>query len=163
MDIREGVAADVEAIRAVATAAWHAAYDDILGPETVTERLADWYDPAAVRGYFAESSVSVFVATDANGAVVGYAFCRLFEADDRLHLTAIYVHPDRWGEGIGSALISRVETVGRDYGAETVDLVVLADNGVGRSFYERRGYELMETSDDTVDEDVTELRYAKSI
>ena len=160
MNVRPGDPADTEAICRVATAAWHAAYDDVLGRETVTERTDEWYDTATVRSYFGEPAVSVYVAGD---PVVGYAFSRHGEAGDRLHLTAIYVHPDRWGEGIGSLLLDRVETEARDLGVETVDLVVLAENSVGRGFYEGHGYERVRERGERVDDGVRELVYEKPI
>lgn len=158
MEVRRARPDDTEAVCRVARAAWHAAYDDVLGPETVEERTDEWYDPSVVRGYFDEPPISVYVAGD---PVVGYAFCRHDEADDRLHLTAIYVHPDRWSEGIGSALLDRVETEARDLGVETVDLVALAENRIGRSFYERHGYEQVGEREDTIDDSVRELEYEK--
>lgn len=160
MDVREGTPEDTDAICTVATATWHAAYDEVLGPETVEERTDEWYDPSVVRGYFDEPAISVFVAGD---PVVGYAFCRHDEADDRLHLTAIYVHPDRWGEGIGSALLERVEAEARDLGVGTVDLVVLAENRIGRSFYEKHGYERVGEREDAIDEGVRELVYETAL
>ncbi|WP_255148935.1 GNAT family N-acetyltransferase [Halorarius halobius] len=157
MEVREADADDIEPIRAVATAAWHAAYDDILGETTVAERTDEWYAPELLREYLGDGDVSVFVAGD---PVVGYAICR--RGDDSLHLAAIYVDPDRWGEGVGSRLLDRVEREGRASGTDRVDLVVLAENDVGRGFYEARGYEQVGERDDTVD-DARELVYEKPL
>jgi ribosomal protein S18 acetylase RimI-like enzyme len=160
MEIREGGPDDAEALCDLTATVWRAAYVDVLGEETVEEHLAAWYDTATVRSYFGEPAVSVYVAGD---PVVGYAFSRHDEAGDRLHLPAIYVHPDRWGEGIGSLLLDRVETEARDLGVETVDLVVLAENSVGRGFYEGHGYERVRERGERVDDGVRELVYEKPI
>lgn len=158
MEVREGRPEDTETIRGVATAAWHAAYDGILGAETVDERIDEWYAPDVVHDYFGMDDVSVFVAGD---PIAGYAFCRWTDPD-RLHLTAIYVHPDRWGEGIGSRLLDRVEREAREGDAEAVDLVVLAENEIGRSFYETHGYERVDEREEPVD-DARELVYEKQL
>lgn len=159
MEVREGLTADTSAIRDVATASWHAAYDEILGAETVDERVDEWYDPDVVRDNVETDDVSVYVAGD---PVTGYAFCRWTDPD-RLHLTAIYVHPDRWGEGIGSRLLDRVEREARSGGAAAVDLVVLAANDVGRSFYETHDYRQVGEREETIDEDARELVYEKRL
>jgi ribosomal protein S18 acetylase RimI-like enzyme len=125
----------------------------------VTERTDEWYDPAVVRGYFDDREVSVFVAGD---PVVGYAFCRHYPAENRLHLTAIYVRPERWGEGIGSRLLERVEAEAQTLDVERVDLVVLAANDIGRSFYDRHDYEQVHEREETLDE-ARELVYEKSL
>ena len=36
---------DAAAIQAVARDSWHAAYDDVLGPERVDDTVSSWYDP----------------------------------------------------------------------------------------------------------------------
>ncbi|WP_255195302.1 GNAT family N-acetyltransferase [Halorarius litoreus] len=159
MHVREGRPEHTDAVCEIAVASWHAAYDDILGADTVAERVAEWYDPAVVRDYFDDPDVSVYVAGD---PIVGYAFCRHYPAENRLHLTAIYVHPERWGEGVGSALIERVEREARALGADRVDLVVLAENDVGRGFYERHGYQQVREREETVD-DARELVYEKPV
>lgn len=57
-----------------------------------------------------------------------------------LHVTMVYVHPDRWGERIGAALVDRVldEAWSREY--EAAQLWTAADNTRAQTLYERIGW-----------------------
>lgn len=160
MELREGRPGDEGAIREVAVAAWHAAYDDVLGAETVTRRTDEWYDPDRVRDYLEDPDVAVDVAGD---PAVGFALSRHDGETDRRELSALYVHPDRWREGVGSALLECVEARARAEAAAAVELVVLAGNEVGRSFYEGHGYERVGEREESIEEGVTELVYARAL
>ena len=173
-EIRAATAGDASGVQRVARAAWHATYDDIVGPERVTETVDAWYDPdrlveddvrdpdrpfvVAIRGEdervlgFAEAAV----ADDADaGEDVDDA-----DATADWHLYRIYVHPEAWGEGIGSALLERIETALRERGVETLRVSILADNDVGVSFYESRGFEFVEAVPDEAF-DVPRSEYVK--
>jgi len=137
MHVREATPGDASAVRRVADAAWHDAHASIVGTETVEEFLANYYDVADLRARYSDGDSTTFVADD--GEVVGYATG--VPADDAYDLAAIYVHPDRQGEGVGSRLVEAVESRAREAGYDTLRLVVMADNGSARGFYEARGFE----------------------
>jgi ribosomal protein S18 acetylase RimI-like enzyme len=54
----------------------------------------------------------------------------------------IYVQPDRRGEGIGSALLERAESMLAAAGIEVVTLDAMAENEAARRFYRRHGYDV---------------------
>jgi ribosomal protein S18 acetylase RimI-like enzyme len=142
MHVREATPADAPAVRRVAAASWHAAHDDVLGSESVDELLDRWYAVDDLRDSIAESTPPMFVAGD---DVVGFA--QGAATDDGPADAAvgrIYVNPDRWGEGHGSALLARLFDAFRTEGHDDVWLAVLADNEVGRSFYDDHGFEVHE-------------------
>ncbi len=158
--VRPATAADADAIRRVAREAWHAAYDDLLGPDTVTETVAEWYDPdRLVEHDITADERPLFVAVD--DALVGFAEAAP-ETADRARLYRIYVTPDRWGEGIGSELLSRVESALRERGFDRLTLEVLAENSVGVEFYESRGFRRTATTHDQRF-DVDEYEYRKRL
>ncbi|WP_435180348.1 GNAT family N-acetyltransferase [Halorussus sp. AFM4] len=152
-DVRPAAADDATAVRRVARESWHAAYDDLLGAETVDAVVDEWYDPQHLARSI-EREDGVFPVAEGgeppDSEVVGFAQGVLGDGDDPAELPRIYVRPDRWGEGAGSALLSRVEAWLTDRGAERLRLVVLADNEVGNRFYETHRY-------DVVDERESEL------
>jgi ribosomal protein S18 acetylase RimI-like enzyme len=154
MPIREATPDDAPAVRRVAEASWHAANDHVLGADAVDELLAAWYAPADLRESIERSEPPMFVATvdggasrsasdgwDSNGEVVGFAQGGPSEDGPADAVVGrIYVHPDHWGDGHGSALLERLFDAFRTAGHEDVWLAVVADNEVGRSFYDSHGF-----------------------
>jgi len=141
MHVREATPEDAPAVRRVADASWHAAHDDVLDEAAVDELLARWYDVDDLRESIAESTPPMFVADD--DGVVGFAQGgATADGPADAAVGRIYVHPDRWGEGYGSGLLARLFDAFRAAGHEDVWLAVLADNEVGRSFYDARGFEV---------------------
>jgi ribosomal protein S18 acetylase RimI-like enzyme len=55
-------------------------------------------------------------------------------------IARLAVAPDRQGEGIAAALVSRVEQQMCQLGVRRVNLLVIAENSAGRAFWEARGY-----------------------
>jgi ribosomal protein S18 acetylase RimI-like enzyme len=160
MELREGGPADAEALCSLTATVWRAAYVDVLGESTVEAHLAETNDPETLREQFETHDLTAFVAGD---PIVGSAVCRPADGGAPLYLTTLYVHPDRWGEGIGSRLLERVEREARDRGIETVVLVVLDGNERARAFYERHGYEQVAVREESITDDVEELQYEKRL
>lgn len=137
--IRDATHADVADIRAVADATWRATYDDVFAPATIDAAMDEWYDPDAVHEHVARDDVTYLVATHDEG-VVGYASGGPAEDDATATLGAIYVHPDHWGDGVGSTLLERFHARRRDHGETTVRLRVVAANRRAIAFYRSHGY-----------------------
>lgn len=140
--------------------ACRAAYDDLL-PDEVLAGMDPDPDEATVDRWHERLQAArdrVLVASD--GSVVGYAYVRwtdtkAFVGPDEAGLKEIYVDPDRWGEGIGTALLERaIDLVPAD--RRTLKLEVFADNEVGRRFYEARGFEHVDATTVEVDGDTYE-------
>jgi len=137
--IREATVEDVSGVQQVARAGWTAAYDDILRTETIERAMEEWYATESVSGQIEREDVGCFVAEDGSD-VVGYVTGGPGESEDTAVLGAIYVDPDRWGEGIGSRLLERFESFCREEGYEAVSFEVFVGNEVGASFYRKHGY-----------------------
>jgi ribosomal protein S18 acetylase RimI-like enzyme len=135
--VRDAVPDDLTGVQTVARAAWHAAYDDHLGAGTVDRVVDDWYAPSRLGG---EVAAAPFVVAERDGGrLVGFASGRRRTADEAT-LSRLYVHPDDWGRGVGTALLRA--TTKRVRAATTLRAVVLARNAVGRAFYDRHGFTL---------------------
>ena len=149
---------DARGVLRVNRAAWRAAYAHIVSDE-VLSRLAEaptaddvdrWYGQLDV----AEADGRVLVADRKSAGapdVVGYAYVRWgddtkeFVGEDEAGLKELYVAPDYWREGVGSALLERVVVAARD-AASALKLETLAENRRGRAFYEAEGFERVESS-----------------
>jgi ribosomal protein S18 acetylase RimI-like enzyme len=143
LTVRPADVDDAERIQAVARAAWHAAYDDVFGAERVDQVVSHWWAVESLRGAAAATERTFLVASDAAG-VVGVAEAVPHTSERGTYrLGRLYVHPDSWGEGVGTRLVD--ELLDRlPSGAERLRLVVLAENPTGVSFYESYGFERVE-------------------
>ncbi|WP_255148936.1 GNAT family N-acetyltransferase [Halorarius halobius] len=160
MDVRKAGGDEAEALCELTATVWRRAYVDVLGEEVVEAHLAETNDPETLRENYREHDLSTFVVVD---PLVAQATCRPAEGGDTLYLTQLYVHPERWGEGVGTRLLDRVEREARDRDRECVALVVLDGNERARGFYEARGYEQVGVREESITEDVEELRYEKRL
>lgn len=146
VEVREAEPADRRAIRDVHVA-------------SVRGLAADSYDDAVIEAwtgdedrdpsvYAVDDEDAVFLVADDGGGVVGFG--ELADGPDATasydvvadaEIGAVYVAPDRAGEGVGSALLRELETRARPRGVSTVVLTASV-NAV--AFYEHHGYERVE-------------------
>lgn len=133
--------------------AWRVAYEDILPADTLADVTVEptagdvdqWMDGLT------ENRDGVLVAVD--GGVLGFIDMRWGDTETKpfvgageADLKAIYVHPDHWGDGVGSALLERGLGLLPD-DTTAVRLDVFADNDRARGFYESHGFEQTDRDD----------------
>jgi ribosomal protein S18 acetylase RimI-like enzyme len=144
MDFREATLDDIDSIQRVARASWHKAHGPILGENAVEKLLNRWYSRDRLKEPIRREDATMFVAIDDND-VVGFTQGGPTEdgpADAAV--SAIYVLPKRWGEGLGTELLDQLFDIFRTDDCESVWLTVMADNDVGRSFYDRHSFDVHE-------------------
>ncbi|WP_327053113.1 GNAT family N-acetyltransferase [Halomicrococcus gelatinilyticus] len=141
--VREATADDVAAIRRVARESWHAAHDDVVGPDAVERAIDEWYDVDSLAESVRRDD-GLFLVAAVGVGVVGFAQAVLGDEGEPAWLARIYVDPEQWGEGVGTALLDRIEGWLRDEEADRLRLAVMAGNDVGNAFYEKRGYAVVE-------------------
>lgn len=88
-----------------------------------------------------------FLVAEEDGAVVGYIVATLVPNHGRPlgHVKDFAVHPDRRGEGVGTALLSRALSTLATRGASSVKLEVRADNDAAIGLYRDFGFEHFRT------------------
>jgi ribosomal protein S18 acetylase RimI-like enzyme len=142
--IRVATPNDARAIAEIHIAAWRAAYRGIVGDEalagmSVSEREQRWTEILI-------GNESRTVVAERDGAIAGY--CAIFRpsrdqgaAPQTAEIAALYVAPDRWRSGIGSALLEHVlaELQAEERWAD-ITLWVFAANDRARAFYEHHGF-----------------------
>lgn len=160
-------AARVDDARAIAEAhvrAWQAAYRDVMPHDHLdgldpVARAAGWAD--ALRGLTPERRVLVATLDDAPAGfvVVGAAAEPTGGVTGQLH--ALNVHPDRWGAGVGSALLHAAGAALSALGHAGAVLWVVTSNARARRLYERHGWHAdgAERVEDVAGAQVPELRY----
>jgi len=149
MQIRDAAPADAERVASVARASWHAAYDEVLGEETVDSVVDEWYDPAELEAQIraAEEGDAAFLVAIVDGELLGFTNggpARDDETDPDdpdAFLSRLYVHPEGWGEGLGTALTGQLARRLDEAGYERVWLEVFEENERACGFYEALGFE----------------------
>jgi ribosomal protein S18 acetylase RimI-like enzyme len=163
--IRKATVEDACGIASVHVRSWQVAYrghmpDDFLQGLDVEKRTNMW------RALTQDSDKIIFVAEDSDGSVVGFsALGHSRDADanpDTAEVSAIYVHPDKWGKGIGRTLLSTALGEVRKREFDQLTLWVLEVNQRARSFYESFGFMqdgAIKDDDQWKDFPVREVRY----
>jgi ribosomal protein S18 acetylase RimI-like enzyme len=143
VEIRELTEADIDPVAALHVRSWRVGYAGIVPAEVL-----DALDPArfaARRRLPVPAGARTVVADDA-GTIVGFASFgpgRVPQKHDEYdrsagEIYAIYVDPDRWGDGVGRLLIgAAIDGLTPDY--PEMRLWVLEENHRARRFYQRAG------------------------
>lgn len=156
LTLREATPDDVTGVLRIAERGWNTTYADILSQETIDAAMAEWYDTDTIREFIESEDVAYFVA-ERDENIVGYVSGGPSNEANVATLGAIYVDPDYWNEGIGTALLREFEEFCRRRNYETVRFLVLSENDIGESFYRKQGYEIIEKQEtDLFDETVSE-------
>jgi GNAT superfamily N-acetyltransferase len=145
LNIRPALPDDAFDIATMHVRAWRAAYDGIVPGEVLAEQSAERRAADLRSRLEAEGSEERTLVAEHEGVVVGFVavgpsrdpFVELGTGE----VYAIYVDPDLWGRGIGSALLTQAVEELRSRGHTSATLWVLEANEFGRRFYERRGWE----------------------
>jgi ribosomal protein S18 acetylase RimI-like enzyme len=166
--VRPAVAGDAPALGSVHVRAWQAAYAEImptaylasLRPAQRAELWAEAIDLA--------SPGRRFLVAELDGAVAGFAASGPEEGRDdatRGQLYALNVDPQRWGRGVGSALLHETTAGLDDDGYGEAVLWVIAQNAPARALYERFGWTVdgARREEDVLGVTVEEMRYRRSL
>jgi len=144
--VRRAVPEDAEAIAALHIRSWQFAYRGQL-PDQYLDQLGE---QRGQRSEFWRTHISTPPTSKNEVWVVGTetrvdAFAAIGparEADPNVtgELYAIYVDPDRWGQGLGRTLFTHATARLKSLGYSTAILWVLASNARARRFYEITGW-----------------------
>ncbi len=138
MEIRPAASGDFEAVREVARRAWHETYEGVLDEELMDATVDDWYSERSLTETAERPGTALLVAVE-DGDVIG--FCHGVVVGDEGDVLRLYVDPERWGEGVGTALFERFREDLVDFNMRRLRAMVLADNERGAAFYESLGFE----------------------
>ncbi|HET7678132.1 MAG TPA: GNAT family N-acetyltransferase [Candidatus Limnocylindrales bacterium] len=142
--LRRAGPADAADIARVQVTSWRKAYRGLL-PDDYLERLdpAD-REPSWRRGIESWPLEGHPWLAEVGGRVVGFVSAGPSRdegaAPSTAEVYAIYVDPDCWDRGIGTALLGHAVRDLRAARYETATLWVLAGNRQGRGFYEKSGW-----------------------
>lgn len=145
--VRSARPADAEALATVHVRAWQVGYrgmlpQDYLDGIDLAARVEQW------RGWVADARFvgTRLVVAEVDGAVAGFAIHgpqRVPDGGTFRGLGELYslnVDPDRWGAGVGTALMGHVHAALRAAGHAEAVLWVLPENERARRFYQHHGW-----------------------
>jgi L-amino acid N-acyltransferase YncA len=141
--VRKATVEDVSGIAFVHVRSWQVTYrghmpDEFLDGLDIEKRTNMW------RELTQDPDKIIFVAEDNESNIEGFSALgpsRDPDADPKTaEVSAIYVHPEKWGKGIGRALLSTSLDQVRNREFHQVTLWVLEANQRARSFYESFGF-----------------------
>ena len=134
---------DVLAVARVHVRSWQAGYRELLPGDYLAglrpEERAQRYDFSSLD----PRAPATIVAVEA-GLICGFvtiAAARAASAPDVGELCALYVDPERWGRGIGAALVSAARARLVDLGFRNAVLWLLAGNARAERFYRQDRWE----------------------
>jgi ribosomal protein S18 acetylase RimI-like enzyme len=142
VEIRPATPADAEAIAEVGVRSWREGYRGIVSEAIDPERA--WNPDRLAERLEAPKPEARTIVADAGGAVVGFVLlgaCRDEDAHgDVGEVWALYVDPDYWRAGVGSALVRAALGELRTAGFAEARLWTLGESGRNLSFYEALGF-----------------------
>lgn len=145
--VRVAAAGDRREIQETLARSWRHGYDGVLDDDALAEATADpaEFYPGSRFERKREADGLLFLVAVVDDRVVGVCNVALapehthaFVPDGAAQLRAVYVDPDRWGDGVGTALVERAtDATGDD---TQVYVECLAANDRGRRFYDSLGF-----------------------
>ncbi len=158
--IRPTRVSDAAELASLHIATWQHTYRGIFPEDFLAgldvEMRTSWFTRRIESG-------SILLVAEEDGDLAGFAF--LGESVDNSwgEVFAIYVHPQAWGNGYGSELLSAAEVELTAAGFERALLWVLEANTRARSFYERQDWTLGKPLriEEIGGVQVTEVRYER--
>lgn len=137
---------DIKQVQSVAKNSWHTTYKGIIPKEIQDNFLGLTYSDEMMKRRINES---IILVAEIEERIVGFAnFTEVNEAGQS-ELSAIYLHPNYQGKGIGSALLE--EGIAALDRVKEIYLDVEKENEVGRTFYEAKGFIVVKEFDDNFD------------
>ena len=145
MFVRTAGERDLDAVRALLVATWHATYDGIYGVERVTVITDDWHSIASLRKRLKRPN-SEFLVADDGKQIGGMAYAEADQSGRAVKLAQLYVLPTLQGRGIGGMLLD--EIVESFPEARVITLEVEERNERAIAFYIAQGFrEVGQTQD----------------
>ncbi|MEI6234991.1 MAG: GNAT family N-acetyltransferase [Planctomycetota bacterium] len=160
MLIRPATTDDIPTLHALAHSIWKKVYPSIISNAQIDFMLGAMYNPEQIASEMGLGFEWEMVEVD--GAAVGFVSTRV-EDKRKLKVSKIYLEPEFHGRGIGQQILNHVDEKAKRLGVTTVYLFVNRSNVRAVRAYERSGYEVVETLDQSFGDFVlNDFRMAKT-
>lgn len=144
--IRKMTQEDIVKIQDIARKSWHATYEGIIPPHIQENFLNVAYSDQMMERRLNHSLIYV---AEVNQQAVGFANYSPINENDEVELAAIYIYPDFQGAGVGTALLQKgINEIDR---IKAILIDVEKENKIGTTFYNAKGFKVIEEFDDDFD------------
>lgn len=142
--IRPMTSEDIEHVQQIARVTWRETYNDILPEELQVDFLNRSYSDMMLMMRMEKTNLLI---AECEGVPIGFANFTKIDEDGDAELTAMYVLPTHQQFGYGKELF----TTGLSMlsGASRLYVYVDGRNTIGRAFYEKQGFRLLDIFDET--------------
>jgi GNAT superfamily N-acetyltransferase len=169
MTVRSATPRDATAIASIHVESWRVAYrgqlpDDVLDDLSVDRRAELWSGVISANG-----PANAVLLSERGGVVEGFAHvCEARDSDAGPgvgEVSAIYLRPQAWGQGLGRELMAAALARLREAGSRWATLWVLSTNDRARRFYEVGGWQVdgTERTEHIGGAPVAEVRYRREL
>jgi ribosomal-protein-alanine N-acetyltransferase len=132
--IRKAIPSEIETLADIAFVAWERDLLPFLHGQAASREAERNRLSAAVR-----DGLDRIIVAEVNGVSVGW--CQ--RARGRAYVPFLFVTPLLQNQGVGSALLRRIESLLELEGADRIQLDTLADNVRAVNFYQHQGYQIL--------------------
>ena len=135
---------ELREIAVVADEIWHECYGELLVQGQVDYMVEKFQSLASMTEQIENQGYSYFSVRD-NGELCGYIGIKP-ESDDRLFLSKFYLHKDKRGRGIATAMMNYIFDEARKIGKKRVYLTVNKHNDHAIKVYKKIGFVTVDTA-----------------
>jgi len=143
-EIRQAGVSDIPIIRAITMQVWPQTYIPIVGERQVNYMLGRFYTPEALEKQMTEYKHRFTIGYDGDMPVAFASWGEVESGERRAGIVCklhkLYISTDVQGRGFGRAMVDRVVSDVRDYGAHKLRLNVNIHNTPAIAFYEKYGF-----------------------
>lgn len=144
---------DAPAIAQICSQAWRITYKDLYSQAYIDKVIAEFYNLSRVEQECQTSSADWhgYMVAEKDGEIVGCigGACE----DETGFIYVLYVKPSLKGQGIGTALLDGLTHYQKGtYSIRQQDVYVTAGNQMGIPFYEKNGFQCLQTIPNWIDD-----------
>ena len=137
---------DIPAIVKIAYDTWFVTYQDVISKAQIEYMFGEMYTPESIYKQMDFYKHAFLILYQAEMPIGFASFGKLEEPINTYKLHKLYLLPSEQNKGFGRILLNEVEKQVADLGADHLHLNVNRKNPA-LSFYEKLGYEIIETVD----------------
>ena len=137
---------DIPAIVKIAYDTWFVTYQDVISQAQIEYMFGEMYTPESIYKQMDFYKHAFLILYQAEMPIGFASFGKLEEPINTYKLHKLYLLPSEQNKGFGRMLLNEVEKQVADLGADHLHLNVNRKNPA-LSFYEKLGYEIIETVD----------------